>query len=273
MPDDLHTSIFNIKADENFIDLFDIALLKGRFFTSMDENRDLVVINEKMVKMMGTGDPIGQIIRRGDEEYEIIGVVEDFNFQHLSNDIRPMLFMCNRAHRRLFVHYNPESRGIREDIQENLSAMYGIPVDFSFISESLDKLYAGETQMLTAVLFFTLLCILLSSLGLFGLVSHSTREKRGEIAVRKVFGATSGNVMIFQVWKIFRLFLPATIIGGVLAWYMMNRWLENFAYRNNIEVWVFILGPLMILFIGFLSVGYQTWRASRQLPVNALKQP
>ena len=110
------------------------------------------------------------------------------------------------------------------------------------------------------------------SLGLVGLVSHSTREKRVEIAIRKVFGATSGNMMSFQVWKILRLFIPSAVIGGAMAWYGMNRWLENFAYRNNTEAWVFIVGPSLILVFAFISIGYQTWQASRQLPVNALKQ-
>ena len=98
------------------------------------------------------------------------------------------------------------------------------PVHASFISETRDKLYTGESQILAAILFFTVLCILLSSLGLVGLVSHSAAERTKEIAVRKVYGAESGSIMISQNLNMFKMFIPGTLLGSALAWFLMTRW-------------------------------------------------
>jgi putative ABC transport system permease protein len=131
-------------------------------------------------------------------------------------------------------------------------------------------LYIGENQILTAILFFTITCIVLSSLGLIGLVSHSAAEKTKEIAVRKVFGADSGSIMISQNRNIFKMFLPGMAIGCALAWFIVKNWLENYAYRNEIELWIFILGPALILLLALLTVSFQTWKASRQAPAISL---
>jgi len=266
-----HTSIFQIFADEGYLQVFDIPLIQGRFFSTMDENQDRIVINEKLAAMMGQDDPVGHVIRRGDKAYEIIGVVRDFNFQHLSNEIRPLLFMYARSNRNLFVHIRSNPETVIEAVQENMSGMSDNPVNTSFISEAHEKLYIGESQILAAILFFTVLCILLSSLGLVGLVSHSAAEKTKEIAVRKVFGAESRSIMVSQNLNMFKMFLPGTLLGGALAWFIMSRWLENYAYRNGIEVWVFILGPALILVSALLSISFQTWKASRQAPAISLK--
>jgi len=266
-----HTSIFQIFADEEYLRVFDIPLISGRFFSPLDEDMNRIVINEKLAAMMGQDDPVGHIIRRGKKAYEIIGVVRDFNFQHLSKEIRPLLFMCNRSQRHLFVHFNSNAESAIGAIQEELSGMSDSPPNTSFISETRDKLYIGESQILAAILFFTILCIMLSSLGLVGLVSHSAAEKTKEIAVRKVYGADSRSIMISQNLNMLKMFLPGTLLGGALAWFIMTGWLENFAYRNGIEAWVFVLGPALILVFALLSISFQTWKASRQLPAISLK--
>jgi len=229
------------------------------------------VINEKLAATMGKADPVGQVIRRGEQAYEIIGVVKDFHFQHLSNEIQPLLFMYNGSQRRLFVHLHSDAEDVIEVVQEEISDMSDTPVSASFISESRDKLYIGESQILVAVLFFTVLCILLSSLGLVGMVSHSAAERTREIALRKVFGAETMGIMISQNLKMFRMFLPATLLGGALAWFIMTLWLENYANRNGTELWVFILGPAIILLFSLLSISFQTWKASSQAPAISLK--
>ena len=264
-------SVFNIYADEEYLRVFDISLAKGRFFSLMDDDLNRIVINETMSAMMGQDDPLGQIIRRGESEYEIIGVVRDFNFQHLSNEIRPLLFMCRRSQRHLFVKFSPKAEKATDIVHEKIAVISDQPVEMSFIRETRDLLYTGESQILTAILFFTVLCIVLSSLGLVGLVSHSAAEKTKEIAVRKVFGAESGSIMLSRSRNILMMFLPGASIGGALAWFIMSGWLENYAYRNGIEWWIFILGPAFILLLALLSVSFQTWKAIRQPPVISLK--
>jgi hypothetical protein len=268
---DEHMSVFQILVDEDYLNVFNIPIIRGRFFSPLDENMKRIVINEKLATMISQDDPVGKTIRRGENNYEIIGVVRNFNFQHLSNEIRPLLFLCNRSQRRLYVNVNSNSENAIITIREKLSGMYDQPVQASFISEKREMLYIGENQILTAILFFTIMCIVLSSLGLVGLVSHSAAEKTREIAVRKVFGADSGSIMISQNRHIFKMFLPGMAIGCALAWFIVKKWLENYAYRNEIELWIFILGPALILLLALLSVGFQTWKTSRQAPAISLK--
>lgn len=266
-----HTSIFQIYSDEGYLKVFDMPIKQGRFFTPMDENQDHIVINERLAVLMDQADPVGHVIRRGDREYEIIGVIKDFNFQHLSNEIRPLLFMYKRTPRHLFVHIKSGSEPVIEAIQAKLAGMSGNPVQTSFISETRNNLYSGESQILAAILFFTVLAILLSSLGLVGLVSHTATERTKEIAVRKVFGAESRGIMISQILNMYKLFLPGALLGSILAWFIMMRWLENYAYRKGFEAWIFIWGPAFILVLALLSISFQTWRASRQQPAISLK--
>ena len=123
MDETAHTSIFRIFADEEYLHVFDIPLVQGRFFSPMDEDLNRIVINETLAAMMGQDDPVGQIIRRGKNVYEIIGVVRDFNFQHLSNEIRPLLFMCKRSQKHLFVQFSSNAENAIAPIQEKLSGM------------------------------------------------------------------------------------------------------------------------------------------------------
>ncbi len=266
-----HTSVFNIQADATYLQIFRIPVAAGTFFLPGGTNHNKVVINEKLAALLGFTDPVGESISRGDLTCEITGVVRDFNFQHLSNEIRPLLFLHSDRGRRLFVKIRPGAESVTGEIHNRLSELMGRPVTFSNVEESRDQLYRGESQILAAVLFFTVLCIILSGMGLIGMVGHSTVARTREIAVRKVFGADSRTIMISQYMDIFKMFLPGIFIGCALAWYIMKRWMEGYAHRIGIEAWVFILGPSIILIFALLSVSFQTWNSSRRSPAVSLK--
>jgi len=266
-----HTSFFIISADEKYLDVFRIPLIKGRFFSSSGTDRNSVVINEKLAGLLGFDDPLGRILRNGDEEYEIIGVVKDFNFQHLSKEIRPLLFKYSGSGRRLFVKILPEAEGTLGEIQKQISVLSGKPVNYKFIAEEHENLYKGEQQILSAILFFAILSILLSSLGLIGLVTYGTETMTREIAIRKVFGAETFGMMVTLNLNILKLFLAGLFFGSIVSWLIMRTWLADFTYRAGIEVWVFLLGAFIILFFTLLSIGIQTWKAAKQPPAVALK--
>jgi len=266
-----HTSFFLISVDEEYLNVFQILLTRGNFFSSSGTDQNRVVINEKLAGLLGFENPVGRILRNGDEEYEIIGVVKDFNFQHLSREIRPLLFKYSGSGRRLFVKILPDAEGTLGDIQKQVSALSGNPVNYTFIAEEHDNLYKGEQQILFAILFFTILCILLSSLGLIGMVTYGTETMTREIAIRKVFGAETFGMMVTLNLNILKLFLTGLFFGSFISWLIMHKWLAGFTYREGLEVWVFLSGALIILFFTLLSIGFQTWKAAKQSPAVALK--
>jgi len=271
MEEGAHTSFYRLSVDEEYLKVFQIPLTGGRFFSSLGTDQNRIVINEKLAGLLSFENPLGHTLRWRGEEYEIIGVVRDFNFQHLSNEIRPFLFMYSGVGRRLFVKIKSNVGGTVGQIQEQVSELSDIPANYNFVIEEHDKLYEGEQQILSAVLIFTALCILLSSLGLIGLVTYSTAAKTKEIAIRKVFGIETREVMVSLNLSIIKLFLPGLFLGGFTAWLIMREWLEDFVYRRGFEGWVFLLGAFIIFVVALLSVSIQTWKAAKQSPAIALQ--
>ncbi len=265
------TSIYRLFVDENYADVYQLNLSEGRFFSSMDTDQNRIVINEKLAGLIGFEDPIGHLLRRGEEEYEIIGVVKDFNFQHLSNEIGPLMFMSTGRNGHLYVKIRSDAEGTIALIQEQISKLSDHPVNYSFIEDEYDLLYEGEQQILSGVMIFTVLSILLSSLGLIGLVTHGTETKTREMAVRKVYGADSRNIMITLNLSLLKIFIPSVVIGSLIAWLVMRGWLMNYSYRRGFEGWLFLSGALIILLVALISVSIQTWKAAKLSPASALK--
>jgi putative ABC transport system permease protein len=258
-------------VDDHYSDVFQLSLTEGRFFSSLGTDQNRIVINERLAALIGFKDPVGQILRRDSVEYEIIGVVEDFNFQHLTSEIGPLMFRYTGRKGRLFVKIRSEEDGTVALIQKQISSLSDNSVNINFVVEEYDLLYAGEQQILSGILIFTLLSILLSSLGLIGLVAHGTETKTREIAVRKVFGANTREMMITLNKSLLKVFLPSVFIGSLIAWLVMRGWLMNYSYRRGFEGWVFLLGALLILIVALISVSVQTWKAAKLPPASALK--
>jgi putative ABC transport system permease protein len=171
----------------------------------------------------------------------------------------------------LFVKIKSNTMGTVDKVQAQISELTDNPATYNFVIEEHDKLYEGEQQILSAVLIFTLLCILLSSLGLIALVTYSTAARTKEIAIRKVFGIETREMMVTLNLSILKLFLPGLLLGGFTAWLIMREWLKDFVYRRGFEGWVFLLGALIIFTVALLSVSIQTWKAAKQLPAVALQ--
>jgi putative ABC transport system permease protein len=266
-----HNSFYRLSVDENYLNVFQIPLIEGRFFSSLGTDQNRIVINETLAGLLGFENALGHTLRWRGEEYEIIGVVRDFNFQHLSNEIRPFLFMYSGAEGRLFVKIKSGVEGTVGQIQAQLSGLSDNPAKYNYVIEQHEELYKGEQQILSAVLIFTIVCILLSCLGLIALVTFGTEARTKEIAIRKVFGIETREMMLKLNLSNIKLFLPGLVIGGLAAWLIMREWLEEFVYRRRIEWWVFLLGAFIILLISLLSVSVQTWKAAKQSPAVALK--
>jgi ABC-type antimicrobial peptide transport system permease subunit len=271
LPEGTHTSFYRLYVDAAYLDLFDIPVKKGRYFTSVEASAQKVVINEKLGNLLGFEDPVGELIRRGEEEFEIIGVVKDFHFQHLSQEILPLVLMYSESRNNLYMKITPPFEKKVEHIYSLLARFTEEPLTIRFMDEVYDEQYKSERKMVSGIMAFTLLSILLSCLGLVGLVSYSTELRTKEIAIRKVHGSTIYQIMLLLNLSTLRLFLLGLAVSAILTWVFMSRWLETFAFNVGIAWWIYCLGGMLILLIALLSVSAQTLKAARKTPAEALK--
>jgi putative ABC transport system permease protein len=266
-----HTSIYPIYGDHNYLKIFQIPLIEGRYFSSSGTNQDKVVINERLAGLMGFSDPIGQILTRGENQYEIIGMVKDFHFQHLSNDIHPLIFMYSDSKPKMFIKTNIQSKELLEQIQNIFLNFSDEPYNYDFVTDQYDELYKDELMLTIAILVFTILTIILSCIGLIGLITFSTETRTKEIGIRKVCGASTGEMLKLLNIAVIRWFLLGFVLSCVLSWIGLNRWLERFANRITLDWSIFILGASIILLITALTVSLQIWRAATRNPAEALR--
>ena len=157
-------------------------------------------------------------------------------------------------------------------IEKEWKEMYpSMPFDYFFLDEHFNNIHRSERNLATTFTYFTVLAIVIACLGLFGLASYATERRIKEIGVRKVLGSSVGEIILLLSKDFSKLVLLANILAWPIAWYAMNKWLQNFAYKTEINIWVFILSGLLALIISLLTVSFQTIKAANANPVKALK--
>lgn len=271
LPEGTHTSFYRLYVDSEYLKVFEIPLAKGRFFANTETTSQNIVVNEKLGSLLGFKDPVGEKIRQGEEVYEIIGVVKDFHFQDLSNEILPLVLMYSPSRNNLYLKIVPPVERTIDQIQKQLVQFTEQPLSLSFIEKGFNEQYKSERKMVSGIIAFTCLSILLACLGLVGLISYSTELKTKEIAIRKVHGSLNYHILILLNRSTLRLFVFGLMAAAILTWLLMNTWLDSFAFRVNIAWWIYGLGGMLILLIVLLSVSAQTIKAARKNPAVALK--
>ncbi|WP_234571177.1 ABC transporter permease [Rhodohalobacter sp. 614A] len=267
-----HTSVYRIYADENYAGLFEINLVEGQFYSPEKTNENKIVINETFAGLMGFADPVGRIVEHNDKKYEIAGVMEDFNYQHLSNSIQPMAVLYDKSRNKIFIKTENISEDALENISDILTSFTGTTISYSLVSDEFSKLYYGENKIIEALLAFTLLTILLSGMGMIGMITFTIERRTKEIAIRKISGAKIREIMMLLNKGIVKWFLLGFIICIPFTVAGLNYWLDNFAFKVSLSAWIFIEGAAIILLINLLTVSWQTWRAAIQNPANSLRQ-
>ena len=278
--DDQDVRVHLHRVDYDFLKTFDIELSQGRFFSqefSTDANQAFV-INETAVKTMGLDSPVGKNFQLWGQQGKIIGVVKDFHFQSLHNNIEPLLLWMNTD-----FNYNGFGyltvRIKSADMANTINYIKSVwrkhspdyPFTYKFYDETLAAQYSAEQRIGKLFNGFTLLAIIISCLGLLGLISFVTEQKTKEIGIRKVLGA-SIPILIRMLLKDFAVWIVlANLIAWPVAFYVMNKWLQNFAYRINLTIWPFLLAGLAALVIALLTVSWQAIRAATANPVEALR--
>lgn len=265
------TSIYRLVVDHAYLNVFQIPLLKGRNFSASKTDKDKVIINEKLAHLLGFSDPIGKILWQGENKFEIIGVVKDFHFQNLSNIIQPQLFAYSDIKNRMYVKISHNTDQALNSIRKQFTQFYEQLFSYNFVDDDLKELYVNEANISIGIIVFTILTIILSCIGLIGLVTFNTELKTKEIGIRKVCGAKITEVVVFLNKDIAKWFLVGFIISCFLSWYIMTKWLENFAFKISLTWWLFLSGAIIILIITALTVTWLTWKAARINPVDTLK--
>ena len=232
------------------------------------------LINETLARQLNWDNPIGKIIYR-DGAHKVIGVVSDFHFASLHESIQPLIITKQPwiGYNYLSVRIRPENSS--ETIQKMESAWASVFPDEPFNSfpqeEFIKGAYTGVRNTGEAILWFSLLAIFIAGLGLLGLANFTFNQRKKEIGIRKVLGAESGNIARKVTFDFLRLVILASIIALPVAWWIMNKWMENFAYRTYISFWVFLLPVIIVTILAWLTIYFQVRKLANTNPVDVLK--
>lgn len=261
-------------VDEDYASTFQLTIKKGRFFSSeFSTDANALVINEQAARIMGFAEPIGEILTtpRG-SKLTIIGVVKDFHFQSLHYQIGPLIMHIGESNV-LFVRMKPGKITSTVDYIEKTYRSFdpSEPMDFHFLADDFDNVYRSEQRIGKIFGSFSVLTIIISCLGLIGLSSFMTERRTKEIGIRKINGAKSNEIFSMLSGEYLIWVMISVIIACPIAWYAMHRWLQNFAYRIDISLWVFVLAGVIALLIALLTVSLQSYKAAGKNPVEALR--
>jgi len=269
-------------VDEHFLSVFRIQLMAGRAF-SADFKEDTLnyVVNQAALKVMGMDavSAIGQPLTLWGNKGTIVGVVKDFNFKPIQSAIAPLILRYNPGagkewlRRVAVVNATPatilETIGELKTVWSKLNPVYDF--EYGFVDQQLEKLYLSEQRMGLLFNAFALLAIFISCLGLSGLAAFTAEQRTKEIGIRKVLGATVSGVVAMLSKGFVRLVVISTIIASPIAWYCMDRWLRDFAYRISLSGWIFAAAGTLALLIAVLTVSFHAVRAAVANPVKSLR--
>ncbi len=276
-------SAFVYKIDHDFIDLLDIELAEGRNFsrelaTDMD---DAIIVNEAFVKEFGWQEnAVGQRLEGWNKKQNplgpvVVGVVKDYHFLSMHQEIKPMMLMLEPEWSLgdyLIRFSGKDVPGTIESIRKVwLRVAPNTPFDFAFIDEDVERQYRSESRWASIINASSSIAVLLACLGLFGLVTLSVNRRTKEIGVRKVLGASYRQIAALVTHEFVLLVIVANLVAWPAAWFVMNKWLQNFAYRIDLEWWAFGLAGGLALIIALATISAQAFRAASSNPVDALK--
>lgn len=266
--------INQISTDRNFLEVLDIELRSGKGFSGTSADSSYVILNETAVKQMNLKDPIGKIIDFHNTTRTIAGVARDFHFKNMKTAIEPcIIFMDPKKWGGMYVRTTSKDASEAIAAVERLWKQYNSDYyfDYEFLDESFDNLYKVDIRAGKLFRIFACIAILLSCLGLFGLITYTVETKVKEIGIRKILGADVANIVLL-ISKDFLLLVGLSfIVAFPFAWWMLNNWLNDYAYHTDIEWWVFVITGLIVLGITGITVGGKSLRAATANPVNNLR--
>jgi putative ABC transport system permease protein len=270
----------NWAIDYDYIKTMGMQIIKGRNFSrEFGSDSSSIIINETTAKIIGYKDPVGkQLFRAVDAQghvgaFTIIGVVRNFNFETLHHEVGPLAFELSTGGG--LASFKVNTANINQLIAQVQgkwkSVAPGLPFSYRFLDESFNEMYRSEQRVGKIAFVFSVLAIFIACLGLFGLATFIAEQRTKEIGIRKVLGASVQGIVQMLSRDFIKLVVISFVVAAPLAWYIMNKWLQDFAYRINISWWIFLAAGLTALLIALVTVSFQAIRAAIANPVKSLR--
>lgn len=270
--------MFFYNVDENYIPTMGMELLAGRNFSkSYGTEKDNVIINEKAAEALGFGkDAIGKTFQRdtddGPRDIHVIGIIKDFNWKSLHQEIDPLILKMNPYGGMIIRSKTADMSGIIENLNSDWNSYNPKEaLNYSILDDSYNHTYLKERKMGTILTLFAILTIIVACLGLFGLVTFTAEQRFKEIGIRKVLGSSAAQIVALLSKDFIKLVGISFLIAFPLSYYLMNKWLQDFAFRVEIKWYLFLLAAVITLGIAFLTIGIKSFRAASINPIKSLK--
>lgn len=270
--------------DYDYLETYKIPLKEGRLFSrDFSSDSSAMIINEEAVRRFGLNDiSATRFIQPGEtfddrQYFNVIGINKDFHNQSLQQEIEPHVFMLKPDYWDWSGYISIRMK--KENVQQTISQIENVwkaftndePLQYFFLDKEFEQFYQEEKRTAKIAVAFSILSIFIASLGLFGLTSFATEQRAREISLRKVLGSSVNSIILLFSREFSVLVLLAAIPAGLITWFFMNRWLQNFVYHVSMGFAEFIISVLIVLFIAFITVGYRTYRAALVNPAETLK--
>ncbi len=262
-------------VDHDYIPTFGIEMAAGRNF-SLDHPSDSgdFILNEAAIRQMGMEDPVGKRFTLWGRDGKIIGITKDFNYKSAHKEIEPLcMYLEPRVFGYIYIRIDGQNvQGTMKNIEKVAKQINPFfPMDFQFINREYENLYTSEQKLRTLYTLFAFLAIFLSCLGLYGLSSFLAEKRTKEIGIRKTMGSNPWQIMTLFSWDALKWILLSNLFAWPVAWWFMNRWLQGFAYKTDIEFWIFAAAAILVLIIAILSISFEVIRIARINPAVSLK--
>jgi putative ABC transport system permease protein len=267
------------RIDYDYLKNMNMELVSGRNFSpSFGSDSTAMIINETAAKLAGFDNPIGKKLYTtdGDESqlvYTIIGVVKNFNYESLRKNVGPLSFRLGNNSWETAYRFNSTNVANLVNVIRNKykAAALGMPFEYKFMDEAFDNMYRQERRVGKVALTFALLAIIIACLGLFGLATYIAEQRTKEIGIRKVLGASVTNIIRMLSTDFVKLVLLAFVIAAPIAWWFMNKWLQDFAFKIDLSWWIFAVTGIIALIIALITLSFQAIKAAVSNPVHSLR--
>jgi putative ABC transport system permease protein len=267
------------RVDYDYLQTIGLEIVKGRGFSKeFITDSKATIINEAATRYFGWDDPIGKNIGVPREEqiavYNVIGVVKDFNYESVHAPVEPLALFLGKSTGIITILLESKA-----DIKSSISYLESMwkkyatdqPFEFTFFDDQLNQLYKPEVRLGKILTTFTFLAFLISCLGLLGLAIFAAEIRKKEVGIRKIMGASVGRLVFLLSYDFTKLVIWAFIIACPISFFIMSKWLENFAYKTNISIWIFVLTGLLSYFTALIAILIKTYRAASSNPIQTLR--